>query len=82
MKQDQEQQQKQQKKKQIQDNDDDDDIMTKLTQESPLEYKEIEWNLIDDEDDKYDNNIVIISIQVLFRVKRNLNWRSKRKQKW
>jgi len=74
---------KQQKKKQIQDdNDDDDTIMTKLTQESSLECKELECNLIDEEDDKYDSNIVIIPTQVLFRMKQNLNWKSKRKQKW
>ena len=41
--------------------------MNELTQESSLEYEEIKCNLIDDEDDKkYDNNIVIIPIQVLF----------------
>ena len=56
--------------------------MTKLTQESSLEYKEIECNLIDDGDDKYDNNIVIIPTQVLFKMKQNLNWKSKRKPKW
>ena len=53
--------------------------MTKVTQESLLEYKEIECNLIDDENDKHDNNIVIISTQVLFRMKHDLKWKSKRK---
>ena len=43
--------------------DDDGTIMTKLTKESSLDYKEIEHDLIDDEDDKYDNNIVIIPTQ-------------------
>jgi len=77
------QKQKQRKKKQIRDDDDDDDtIMTKLTQESSLECKEIECNLIDEEDDKYDSNIVIIPTQVLFRMQQNLNWKSKRKPKW
>merc|ERR1712238_33189 len=78
------QKQKQRKKKQIRDDDDDDDdtIMTKLTQESSLECKEIECNLIDEEDDKYDSNIVIIPTQELFRMQQNLNWKSKRKPKW
>ena len=56
--------------------------MTELTQESSLECEEIECNLIDDKDNKYDNNIVIIPTQALFRMKKNLNWKSKRKQKW
>jgi len=55
-------------------------IMTELTQESSLNNAELECNLIDDEDDKYDNNIVIIPTQVLFKMKRNLKWESKRKQ--
>ena len=33
-------------------------------------------------DDKYDINIVIIPTQVLFRMKQNLKWKSKRKPKW
>ena len=83
MKKDREQQQQQQqrKKKQIQD-DDDDTIITEIAQESTLECKEIECNLIHDEDDKYDNNIVIIPAQILFRMKQNLNWNCKQKQKW
>jgi len=56
-------------------------IMTELTQESSLDNAELECNAIDDEDDKYDNNIVIIPTQVLFKMKRNLKWKSKRKQK-
>ena len=77
------QKQKQRKKKQIRDDDDDDDtIMTEPTQESSLECKELECNLIDEEDDKHDSNIVIIPTQVLFRMKQNLNWKSKRKPKW
>ena len=77
----------QQKKKKIQNDDDDDDddddtIITKLTQESILECEEIECNLIDNENDKYDNNIVIIPTQVLFSMNHNLNWKRKRKQKW
>ena len=56
--------------------------MTELTKESSLEYKEIECNLIDAVDDKYNNNIVIIPTQVLFRMKQNLNWKSKRNKKW
>ena len=76
---------KQRRKKQIRDNDDDDDddtIITKLTQESSLECKELGCNLIDKEDDKYDSNIVIIPTQVLFRMKQNSNRKSKRKPKW
>ena len=81
--QEQQQQQKQRKKEQIQDdNDDGVTIMTKLTQESSLECKESEYNRIDNEDDKYDNNIVIIPTQVLFSMKQNLNWKCKQKQKW
>ena len=69
--------------KKIKDDDDDDDtIMTKITQESSLECKEIECNLIDDENGKYNNHIIIIPTQVLFRMKHDLNWKSKRKQKW
>ena len=56
--------------------------MTEPTQESSLECKELECNLIDEEDDKYDSNIVIIPTQILFRMKQNLNWKSKRKPKW
>jgi len=76
MKQDREQQQQEQqlkqkqwKKKQIQD-DDDDTVITKITQESLLGDGEFGFNLIDDEDDKYDNgsDIVIIPTQVLFRM--------------
>merc|ERR1712238_465703 len=79
----QQQNQKQRRKKHIRDNDDDDDdtIMTKLTQKSSLECKELECNLIDEEDDKYDGNIVIIPTQVLFRMKPNVKWKSKRKRK-
>ena len=56
--------------------------MTELTQESPLDYKEIECNLIDDENDKYVNNIVIIPTQVLFKMKQNLICKRRLKQKW
>ena len=55
--------------------------MTDLTQESLLECEEIECNLIDDEDDKDDNNILIILTQVLFKMKLNVKWNSKKKQK-
>ena len=55
--------------------------MTELTQESSLECEELECNLIDEEDDKYDSNIVIIPTQVLFRMKPNVKWKSKRKRK-
>ena len=55
--------------------------MTEPTQESSLEC-ELECNLIDEEDDKYDSNLVIIPTQVLFRMKQNSNWKSKRKPKW
>merc|ERR1712238_448962 len=74
--------QKQQKKKQLQDDDDDDTVTTEITQESSLECEEIECNLIDDEDDTNDHNIVIIPTQVLYKMKQNLNWKSKWKQKW
>ena len=81
-KQQQQQKQKQRKKKQIRDDDNDDDtIMTEPTQESS-ECEKLECNLIDEEDDKYDINIVIIPTQVLFRMKQNLKWKSKRKPKW
>merc|ERR1712238_277938 len=73
--------QKQQKKKQLQD-DDDDTVTTELTQESSLECEEIECNLIDDKDDKHDNNIKILPTQVLVRIKQNLDWNHKRKRKW
>merc|ERR1712238_335458 len=73
--------QKQQKKKQLQD-DDDDTVTTEITQESSLECEEIECNLIDDEDDQNEHNIVIIPTQVLYKMKQNLNWKSKWKQKW
>ena len=43
--------------------------------------KELECHLIDDEDDKYDNNIVTIPTQILFRMKMNMKWKSKRKKK-
>ena len=58
----QQQKQKQQKKKQLQNDDDDDDdtVITEITQEPSLDDQELECNLIDDDDDKYDNNIVII----------------------
>ena len=56
--------------------------MTEPTQESSLECEELECNLIDEEDDKYDSNFVIISTQVLFKMKQNLNWKSKQKPKW
>ena len=60
MKQDREQQQqqkqKQRKKKQIRD-DDDDTVITKFTQEYSVDDRELGCNLIDDEDDKYDNDI-------------------------
>ena len=55
--------------------------MTELTQESSLECEELECNLIDEEDDKYDSNIVIIPTQVLFRMKPNGKLKSKRKRK-
>ena len=49
--------------------------MTEITQESSLEYKEIEYNLIDDDDDniddEYDNNIVCTLNQVIIRMRNN-----------
>jgi len=84
LKQDREQQQqkqKQRKKKQRRD-DDDDTVTTEITQESSLECEEIECNLIEDEDDQNEHNIVIIPTQVLYKMKQNLNWKSKWKQKW
>merc|ERR1712238_531886 len=50
----QQQKQKQRKKKHVRDDDDDDDdtMMTEPTQESSLEGEELEYNLIDEEDDK------------------------------
>ena len=65
--------------------DDDDTVMTKTTQEYSLASEEIECNLINDEDDTYDNNIVIIPTQVVFRMNdetTNLKWKNKRKQMW
>jgi len=50
--------------------------MTETTQESSLDDEELECNLIDDENDKYDNNIVIIPTQVLFRMNGTTsNWK-------
>ena len=76
------QKQKQRKKKQIQDDDDGDTVITEITQESSLECEEIECNLIDDEDDQNEHNIVIIPTQVLYKMKHNLNWKSKQNKKW
>ena len=45
--------------------------MTEFTQESPLKWEEIECNLIDDNDDEYDNNIVCISNKVIIRMRNN-----------
>ena len=54
-----------------------------------MECKEIECNIIDDDDDEYDNTIVCISNQVLIRMRNNdgmndkrINWKWKRKRKW
>ena len=71
-------------KKQIQDDDDydDDTVTTKTAQKYSLASYELECNLIDDKDDKYDNNFVIIPTQVIFRMKHNLNLKSKRNQEW
>ena len=84
MKYDREQQkQKQQKKEKIHYNGDD-TVITKITQEYSLEDEELECNLIDDKDDKYDNNIVMIPTQVLFRMHDetlNLKWKCKCKWK-
>merc|ERR1712238_390396 len=78
----QKQKQKQRKKKQIQDDHGDDDtIMTELTQGSSVDNGEFGCHLIDEEDDKYDSNIVIIPTQVLFRMKPNVKWKSNRKRK-
>ena len=55
--------------------------MTELTQESSVDNREFGCHLIDDEDDKYDTNIVTTTTPVLFRMK-NLNWKSKRNIKW
>ena len=57
-------------RKQIQE-DDDDTVMTKFTQESSLGTKEIKCNLINDEDDEYDNNNICISNQVIIRMSDN-----------
>ena len=65
------------------DDDDDDTIITKITQESSLNDKGFECILINEEDDKYDNNIVIIPTQVLFRMNDTTSkwkWKNKRKQ--
>jgi len=75
------QQHKQRKKKQRQD-DDDDTVTTEITKESSVENGEFGCHLIDDDDDKYDTNNVTKSTQVLFRMKQNLNWKSKRNKKW
>ena len=42
-----------------------------ITQRSSLESKEIQCNLIDDEDDEYDNKIVLISNKVITRMSNN-----------
>ena len=65
--------------------DDNNTIIVKVTQESLFESKAFECTLIDDDNDKYDNNIVLIPTQVIFRMcdrKLNLKWKSKRQQKW
>ena len=61
--------------------------MPELTQESSLESKEIECNLLDDGDIEYDNNIMFISNHVIKRMSNNdeLNDKKlnlKRKQRW
>ena len=56
--------------------------MTETTQEYSLASEEIECNLIEDENDKYDNTIITIPTQVILRTKLNLKWKCKRKQKW
>ena len=65
---------------------DDDTVITEFTQEYSVDDGEFGCNLIDDEDDKYDNDIhiVIIPTQVLFRMTENLNLKgkSKRKREW
>ena len=45
--------------------------MTKITEESSLEIKEIECNLINDDDHEYDNNIVCILNLVINRMSDN-----------
>jgi len=50
-----------------------------------LDNEELECNLIDEENDTYDNNIILIPTQVLPRMsdkKLNLKWKSKQKRKW
>ena len=42
--------------------------MTEITQESLLGSQQFECNIIDDKEDKYDNNIVLIPIQVIIRM--------------
>ena len=57
--------------------------MTEITQESSLNDEDFECALIDKEEDKYDNNIVIIPTQVLFRMNdttSKLKWKNKKKQ--
>merc|ERR1712238_253828 len=78
----QQQKQKQQKKKQIKVDDDDDTVITEITQELLVDNGEFGCHLIDEEDDKYDTNIVTTTTQVLFKMKQNLNWKLKRKKKW
>ena len=46
-----------------------------------MNNKEFGCHLIDGDDDKYDTSIVIITTQVLFSMKQNLNWKSKRNKK-
>ena len=58
----------QRKEKYIQDDDNDNIVISEIMQESSLDDKELECNLIDDKDDTYDNNIQIIPTEVLFRM--------------
>ena len=47
-----------------------------------MDNGEFGCHLIDDEDDKYDTNIVTTTTQALFKLKQKLNWKSKRSKMW
>ena len=46
--------------------------MTEITQESSLYIKEFKCNIINNEEDRYDNNTVLIQIQVPIRMSNNV----------
>ena len=51
--------------------------MTKFTQECSLGSKEFGFNLIDDKEDKYDNDIILIPIQVIIRMSNKVEMNDK-----